>query len=107
MLTGGIMKKYKYWDIKEIHKTNDELVTAVELRDNNYNDIQLDFKWDGCINMWKYYNGYTPDDDSEEVQENMDYLHICDLQKFINQLQEVLTIAKDILGEEKFERDFI
>ena len=102
------MKEYQYWDIKKINKISDgELITAVELRDNNYNAIQLDFKWDGCINMWKYYNGYTPDDDSEEARENMDYIHICDLQEFINQLQEVLVIAKDILGKEKFERDFV
>jgi len=36
----------------------------------------------------------------------MDYIHICDLEEYINQLQEVLIIAKDILGEEKYERDF-
>lgn len=98
--------EYKYWDIKKINKTDDGLITSVELRDNNYNAIQLDFKWDGCINMWKYYNGYTPNNNSEKVTENIDYMHICDLQEFINQLQEVLVIAKDILGEEKFKRDF-
>ena len=100
------MDKYKYWDIKNISKTNDGFITAVELRDNNYNAIRLDFKWDGCINLWKYYNGYTPDDNSPEAQDNMDYIHVCNLQEFINQLQEVLVIAKDILGEEKFKRNF-
>lgn len=102
------MKKYKYWNIYKINKTNDDkLIVSVELRDKIYNTIELDFKWDGCINLWKRYNGYTNDSEfSKEVEENMDYIHICNLEEYINQLQEILVIAKDILGEEKFERDF-
>ena len=100
------MKEYSFWDIKEAHKTNDGTIVSVELRDKNYNSIALSFKWDGCINLFKYYNGYTPDDHSKESQENSDYMHICDLKGFIEQLQEVIIIAKDILGEEKFKRDF-
>ena len=100
------MNEYKYWDVKKINKTNDGLITSVELRDSTYNATELDFKWDGCINLWKYYNGYTPDDNSKESEENMDYIHICGLKEFINQLQEVMTIAKDILGEEEFDKNF-
>lgn len=100
------MKEYRFWNIKKINKTDDETVVSVELRDSNYNCISLSFKWDGCINLFKYYNGYTPDDNSPEAQENVDYIHICDLKEFIEQLQEVVVIAKDVLGEEKFKRDF-
>jgi len=102
------MKEYQHWNVHKINETNDgELVVSVELRDKNYNTLELNFKWDGCVNLWKRYNGYTNDDEfSTEVEENIDYIHICDLEEYINQLQEVLVIAKDILGEEKYERDF-
>lgn len=102
------MKDYKYWDVYKINKTDDEqTVVSVELRDKDYNTLDLSFKWDGCVNLFKRYNGYTNDDKySEAIAENTGYIHICDLEKFVNQLQEVLVIAKEILGEEKFERDF-
>jgi len=102
------MKEYKHWNVHKINKTNDgELIVSVELRDKEYNTLELSFKWDGCVNLWKRYNGYTNDDEfSQEIEGNMDYIHICDLEEFINQLQEVLIIAKDILGEEKYEKDF-
>lgn len=102
------MKDNKYWSVHKINKTDDDkLVVSVELRDKDYNTLELAFKWDGCVNLWKRYNGYTNDSEfSEEVEKNTDYIHICDLEGFVNQLQEVLVIAKDILGEEKYERDF-
>ena len=102
------MKEYQYWDIHKINTTDDgETVVSVELRDKDYNTLDLSFKWDGCINLFKRYNGYTNDSEySQDVAENTDYMHICNLQEFVNQLQEVLVIAKDILGEEKYKRDF-
>jgi hypothetical protein len=101
------MKDYKYWNVHKINKTDDDKLTvSVELRDNDYDALQVNFKWDGCVNIWKHHNGYTNEDNSQEAQNNTDYIHICDLKEFINQLQEVLIIAKDILGEEKYKRDF-
>jgi len=102
------MKEYQHWNIHKINKTdNGELIVSVELRDKEYNTFELNFKWDGCVNLWKRYNGYTNDSEfSKDVEENTDYMHICDLEEFVSQLQEVLVIAKDILGKEKYERDF-
>ena len=37
------MKEYKHWNIEQINKTNEGEVVSVELRDNDYNSMALDF----------------------------------------------------------------
>ena len=102
------MREYKHWNIHKVNKTNQDEIISVELRDSNYDALKLYFKWDGCVNIHKRHNGYTNEDhmSAEELEENEDYMHVCDLKEFVDQLQEVLAIAKDMLGEEKYKEYF-
>ena len=45
--------------------------------------------WGGrgcCVHLHSYYNGDMPDTAKDE---DVDYLHICDLDDFINELQQL------------------
>lgn len=37
-----------------------------------------------CWHLYSYYNGAMPDDDSDD---DVDYVHICDLDEFIGHMQ--------------------
>jgi hypothetical protein len=52
---------------------------------NEDKTIRFNLKWDGCIDLWRSYNGYTVDD----INEDKDYIHICDIDEFIEQLQQI------------------
>ena len=84
----------KYWKIKEVIKSDDgNMVLSVKLRDVVNNSYSAFFKWDGCMEITKYDNGYTPDDPySEEVEENSDSIHICHIDEMIERLQEIKEI---------------
>lgn len=56
-------------------------------------------KWDGCVHLSHYFNGVDPDASPELVDENSDYLHICDLEAHIKQLQSLLESAKAHFGQ--------
>ena len=46
-----------------------------------------DVRFDGCVHLRRYYNSPGPHADQ-------DYLHICDLDEFIAQMQELRELAK-------------
>lgn len=96
------MKEYDKWHITKVTETRDGKPISVKLVKNKYEDKQIMFKWDGCIDIRKYYNGYTATDEFVPNDE-IDYIHICNLQEHIKELQEVLTIAKDVLDKEDYE----
>lgn len=50
-------------------------------------------KWDGCIHLFKYDNGFQT-----ENPDDIDYLHICDLDSFIDRLQAL----KKVIAEKGF-----
>lgn len=86
-------KNIKYWKVEKVNKSNDG--ESVELRDNTGDEIEVSFKWDGCIDLRKYYNGYAPEDKwSKEVEENTDYVHICNITEVIERLQELKEIME-------------
>ncbi len=106
----GAEKEYKYWEVEKINKStlsDPEDIISVKLR-NDGNDKVLSFKWDGCVDMHTYCNGFTPDDEMtrEQRSDNVDYIHICELERHIAEMQEVLEIAKDILGQENYDKNF-
>ena len=91
--------KYKKWSVDKIYKTDDGRVASLTLVGKD-EDKEVYIKWDGCVDILKYDNGFTTNDEySEEKENNTDYIHICDLEDFIKELQEALDIAKDIIGE--------
>lgn len=76
-----------------------ELV-EVESQPDGTEDIwqRIVVKWDGCIHYRRYYN--TPANfPGRDPRYGDDYLHICELDKFIKQLQKVKEMAKAHFGE--------
>lgn len=55
-------------------------------------------KQDGCIGYRRYFNGEIPSDDPHE--ENVDNLHICDIDEEIEYLQNLKRIAVEFFGED-------
>lgn len=63
---------------------------------NQEDTLRVDIKWDGCVNMWLHSNGSTV---TNPIEGEVDYIHVCELKEFIEQLQCVLKHAE----ERKFE----
>ena len=59
---------------------------------SKHNDLSIDIKWDGCVNIRNSANGFTVDQSNED--DCAGYIHVCDLPEFISQLQQVLDAAK-------------
>jgi hypothetical protein len=55
-------------------------------------------KWDGCIHLNRYYN--IPKNEPERIDSDVDYLHICDLDEFIKDMQDLREKAKEHFGED-------
>ncbi len=76
------------------------------LRDpNDY--YQIDMRWDGCCNLSVAVNApFAAFDKNHKPKEGsprgawIDGLHICDLRKFIERLQEALEEACDHFGDD-------
>lgn len=77
----------KCWQIDK-KKTKDHWL-EIEDPEKCYDAV---VKWDGCINLYKRY----PD----ELEGDPDYVHICDLDDFINRLLELKRIALQHFGED-------
>jgi hypothetical protein len=74
-----------------IHKPDPKYPdTHLDFR-NELNNLRIDIKWDGCVNIDSYCNGDTVE---QHHADNHDYIHICDLPTFIAQLQQVLEAAR-------------
>jgi len=84
----------KYWEVKQVNKSLDgKEILSVELRDKIDNASKVTLKWDGCIDIRKYYNGYTADAEwSQDMEENSDYIHLCDINVAIERLKEIQKI---------------
>lgn len=93
---------YKHWDIKKKTEYDGKNI-SLELVNKDSN-MKIGIKWDGCSNLTKFYNGYNPEDNpTREVEENSDYIHICEMKEFIEQLQEIIKVAEDNFTKEDFE----
>ena len=88
----------KYWEVRNVNKSDDEKrVVSVALKDTVNNSYTATFKWDGCIDIFKYSNGFTPEDkmSEEEYTDNVDYIHICDIDEMIVRLTELKKIMEE------------
>lgn len=85
-------------EIKEIKRLEDGKPYAITVV-NDYDNLEIRMKWDGCIDINKYSNGDTPENYSVD---NVCYMHICEVQEFINELQSVVNIAKENFSEDDF-----
>lgn len=52
-------------------------------------------KWDGCVDYWAYHNGCEHDHacTGDKCECASDYLHICDIDAFIEELQVLKRAA--------------
>lgn len=67
---------------------------------NEYKDIYIRAKWDGCCDIRRYYNGDTYE--TGNTSGVSDYIHICELREFIEFLTEVADRAEKIDGFEGY-----
>ena len=80
---------------KLIHKQDNKYPdTHLDLR-NSENNLQIDITWEGCAHISMLSNGVTFDSPCEDQIKERDYVHICDLAEFIEQLQEAYNRAKE------------
>lgn len=86
--------------INEIKRLDNSRPYVIEAR-NEYGDLQVHMKWDGCIDLYKYSNGYTIEEHSED---NVVNLHICEVKEFIKELQDVVKIAEQNFHKDDFEK---
>lgn len=84
--------------VKEIKRLDDGRPFVIEAR-SEYEDLQVHMKWDGCINLYKYSNGDTPEAHTED---NTSYIHICEVKEFIKELQDIVDIAEKNFHEDDF-----
>ena len=64
----------------------------LQSNDGDHPSFSASVKWDGCVNLSRYFNAATPDNNDTD---NVDNLHICDIDDMIERLQEIKKIAKD------------
>lgn len=57
----------------------------VVLEDEEFGFDEVTLKWDGCIDYHMGCNGVKPSEDTKG--ENTQYIHICDIDEFIEKLQ--------------------
>lgn len=73
----------------------------VVLEDEKYGNIQALLKWDGCIDFRYGWNGIKPGED--KTGENTDYIHICDIDEMIANLQALKEFGKKHFDNEFWE----
>lgn len=66
---------------------NRSLITKIANLDDK---IEVAVKWDGCCDIRVHCNNSTI---SDPIHREIDYIHICDLKKFINLLESVYNHA--------------
>lgn len=81
-------------------KTSDYNKPYLIVARNEDNNLLARIKWDGCVNLYKYTNGDTPDNYSYD---NVDYFHICEVKEFIKELQSIVDIAENTFNHDDFE----
>jgi hypothetical protein len=74
-------------EVWKVQKENEWLLTLIE----PHQWYRADVKWDGCVHFYRSYNGAQLD--AIGSLEDIDYLHICDIDDMIMRLQELKKIA--------------
>ena len=54
--------------------------------------IEVDFTVKGCIDLRMFHNGGTP---TEHREEDVDYMHVCDLDDFVSALLHAQELARE------------
>ena len=86
------------WDVVSTYKSEDGHATSITLVDSEYENAKVYMKWDGCVDYRWYHNGATVYDKNTR-SDDVDYIHICDINDMIERLQEIKKIAKENFRE--------
>lgn len=78
----------KHWETTQ----DREYVRTVESPNGEW---QATFRFDGCVDIHRAFNGLTVEEDDDP-----DSMHICDLDEFIEKLTELREIARAKFPEE-------
>lgn len=62
---------------------------------NEKSGLSATAKWDGCVELSVRHNNSDPNQD--EGSEDVEHIHVCDLRKFIEDLEDLEKICKDNL----------
>ena len=85
------MQKNKFWDIREVGKTDEESVCYIELVQSDSEDLAGRYyarvKFDGCVHF------------GSENEPDPDYIYICNLDHVIALLTEARSLAKQYFGD--------
>lgn len=79
---------------KIVEKTQDHWLEIED--EDGWSSAQV--KWDGCIHYSQYFN--NPIHDKKRNPQDTDTLHICDIDAFIKELQEIKRLAQEHFGSE-------
>ena len=64
---------------------------------NEHKDMHVMARFDGCCHISRFYNGYTYEDENIP-EDDVDYIHICNIREFITFLTEIADKAEQIEG---------
>ncbi len=70
---------------------------AVVVLSDEMKQRRITARFDGCIHIEEYSNGTTWE--MPTAEQDRDYMHICDVEKFILQLQLTVVAAKEQFGK--------
>lgn len=70
----------------------------VVLEDEECGVDEVTLKWDGCIDLRIGLNGFKPSEDKSG--ENSQYIHICDIDEFIEKLKAIKECGKNHFNNE-------
>ena len=74
------------------------VVSRLHVQSNSGLDATV--RVDGCVDLRRYYNG-APHDDAVISENDIDYIHICDLAAFIAELEALKAMALARIWEGK------
>lgn len=88
-----MQKKEKAWE-KIGENTTSQGKWAVSYVINRHGGgIEAIVKYDGCVEIFIFFNGALPGKQNNDP-DYIDSIHICDLDKFIQQLQELKDLSE-------------
>ena len=90
-------------EVKEITCTDDGRPYLIELTNEDKN-LTMRMKWDGCVDLRMYNNGDTYE---RYTADNIDYIHICNVKEFIEEMQSAFDIAKSKFDKNDFGDNWI
>lgn len=72
--------------------TDPWVVTLVD----EFDSKKISIKWDGCAHYYRTFNGASATKEENGTDDNLNYLHICDLERWAKEILKLAQYARDI-----------